>query len=56
MLFDFLFSDSNSTQNILIMTERARLFVEKVISDKDIRYMKNILHYYFQLEMLMKVC
>ncbi|CAN1557065.1 hypothetical protein MCEGE10_02445 [Flavobacteriaceae bacterium] len=46
MLFDFLFSDSNSTQNISIMTERARLFVEKVISENDIRFMKNILHYY----------
>jgi hypothetical protein len=28
------------------MTKRARLFVEKVISENDINFMKNILHYY----------
>lgn len=47
MLFDFLFSDSNSSQNDSIMTEHARLFVDKIILENDIRFMKNILHYYF---------
>jgi hypothetical protein len=46
MLFDFLFSDSNSTQNNSFMTERASLFVEKVIYENDINFMKDILHYY----------
>jgi len=42
MLFDFLFSDSNSTQNNSFMTERASLFVEKVNYESDINFMKNI--------------